>query len=156
MRTLPFVSKVTLLALLAILGGGCGSSAPQQTQEFEAQPTSRFASGEAIAIVQTWLSQRTYSYTRCTKLFTPIYVCPDEAKQQGVSNCLEYLNYRRRVSDWSESFQSNGVSRVTLTGGHPWVWDVYEQSQSVRTVRAPSTADVAVAGVVPPGVRACR
>ena len=152
---LPMPSGVIPLPARA---SGTSSSAPQQTQEFEAQPTSRFARGEAISIVQTWLSQRDFNYTSCTELFTPIYVCPDEAKERGISNCLQYLNYGRRTSDWSESFQSNGVSRVTLIwlGGHPWAWDVYEQSQSVRTVTAPSAADVAVAGVVPPGVRACR
>ena len=142
MGKLPFVSTVILLALLALLVGGCGSSAPQQTPEFEAQPTSRFASGEALAIVQTWLGQRTYSYTSCTQLRTTLLVCPDEAKQQRVGNCLEYVN--GRGADWSESLQPDGVLRVTAIARWSvsrgiYVWEVYEQSQSVRTVKAPGT-----------------
>lgn len=133
MRNLPLVSMVILLALLALLVGGCGSSDPQQTQEFEAQPTSRFARGEAIGIVQTWLGQRPYSYTFCTQRVIIGVGCPDEAKQQRVGNCLEYVNVQG--SNWSESFQGNGVSRVTQIGPRgPYAWDVYEQSRSVRTV----------------------
>lgn len=153
MRKLRFVSIVILLALLALLGGGCGSSAPQQTQEFEAQPTqqtSRLAGGEAIGIVQTWLGQRTYSYTDCTiptfrgplapRSRTPTRPigapCPDEAKQQRAGNCLDYVTTRRY--SWTESFQGDGVSLVKLTSGY--VWEVYEQSQSVRTVETPPSS----------------
>ena len=146
---------VILLALLALLVGGCGSSALEQTQEFEAQPTSRFASGEAIAIVQTWLGQRTYNYTGCTQS-TALRSCPDAAKQQELRNCLEYVNFRPGTSDWSESFESNGVWRVKKIwfGGQPWVWDVYERSLSVRTVSAPTA--LTALGVVPAGLAGCR
>ncbi len=42
-----------------------------------------------------------------------------------------------RPSGWTQSFQGNGVSLVVLTSGG-YVWEVYEQSQSVITVETPT------------------
>lgn len=137
MTKLSLVSMIVPAALLALFVAGCRPSSPQQLQEFEAKPTSSFAGGEAISIVQTLLGQRTYSYTICTDpLISGTIFCPRDALQQRVSNCLEYLNEYK--PDWSESFQSDGVWRVTRSGFRDtYVWDVYEQSWSVRTVSAP-------------------
>ena len=137
MRTLPFLRVAILLAVLFLLVGGCNSSTPQEARASEPQPTSSFADGEATAIVQTWLGQRTYSLPSCTRPFTPVYSCPDDAKKLTVGNCLSYLT--RTSFHWSETFQSALVSRVTLQrGGAPYLWDVYRPSDTVRTVRAPA------------------
>lgn len=135
------INTAVLLSFLIFFVGGCSSSIPQETQEPEPQPISRFADGEATGIVQTWLGQRPYSYRPCD-VVVPLFVsafdgCRERELKEG--NCLAFVNRGSHV--WNESPQRDGVSRVILTGqAGQYRWDVYEQSQSVQTVVAPATS----------------
>ncbi len=110
-------ASITLILLWLVAGCQADTRTPTAVPAPTSTPTPdvpRFAKGEAIAVVQTYLSSRKYS---------------------SDLDCLTaFLRYYPRGT-WGETYQRGGVWTVQfrqLDAGITGVWKVYEGSLAVR------------------------